>query len=111
MIVEPASIVLLRHGRFLTPGSKARYRVERLRRGKVSGVEDVPLLAVLTSLIALPTLGIVDLLTWPLLQAVAGRRTWWIVELRWHEHDAEFVRVAECTTKTEAVERLRSMRA
>ena len=71
----------------------------------------MPLLAVLTSLIALPTLGIVDLLTWPLLQAVAGRRTWWIVELRWHEHDAEFVRVAECTTKTEAVERLRSMRA
>ena len=111
MIVEPAPILLLRRGRFLTPGSKVRYRVERLRRGKVSGVEDVPVLAVLGSLVALPTLGIAELLTWPLLQAATRRHGWSVVELRWHEHDAEFVRVAECTTKTEAAGRLRAMRA
>ena len=105
---------LVRRGRFLSPGARMRYRLHRMARGKVPGVDDGELvIAALGYAIRLATLPLAlvgDLVALPLLRYLdRGADRWWVVEVRFHGADAEFVRIAEAPSDTEARARLREL--
>ena len=77
-----------------------RYRVERLRTGRV--VPDEWAVTYLARAISIPVLALFDWVTWPIVGRTLGRGPWWVVELRWNEQDADLVRVAQGSTKAEA---------
>lgn len=105
----PPGLLLLRKGRILTPRSRLRYRLARLRVAKRDGIESVDehtVVALLVRLVTLPLLTVVDFLAWPMARRILGRGSWWVVQVRFHGPDAEFVRIAEAATQDEAKAKL-----
>ena len=70
------------------------------------GAGDSLLIAVGTYAVRLATLPIAIIGDWfalPILRAIdRGNTSWWVVEVRFHSWDAEFVRIAEAATEHEA---------
>jgi hypothetical protein len=98
-------LLLLRKGSVLTPRSRLAYRLERLRRGKTAEVDrmdEISIASLLVRLTTLPFVTVADCISWPLLRRTLGRGSWWVVALRFHGPDAEFVRVAEAPTRDDA---------
>lgn len=101
--------LLLRKGRFLTPRSRLRYRLARLtlpRREGFESVDEHTVVALILRLVTLPLLTLVDFAAWPVARRMLGRGSWWVVEVRFHGPDAEFVRLAEASTHGEAMAKL-----
>ncbi len=78
--------LLLRKGRVLTPRSRLRYRLQRIRAGKVAGFEtgdpELTITALLLRLVSLPFFTLVDYIAWPVVGRTLGRGSWWVVGLR-----------------------------
>jgi hypothetical protein len=105
--------LLLRKGRVLTPGSRLTYRLQRIRAGKVAGFETgdeaITIAALLLRLASLPLLTLFDYIAWPVVRRTLGRGSWWVVDVRFHGPDAEFVRIAESSTYAAAQARLTAL--
>lgn len=95
-----AGPLLVCKGRTLTPRSRFRYRLARLRT--LGGIDDVGLVAIAVRLVTLPYLTAIDAIAWPFLRRALGDRSWWVVELRFRGPDADLVRLAEAATHDEA---------
>lgn len=105
--------LLLRKGRVLTPRSRLRYRLQRIRAGKVAGFETgdaaITIAALLLRLVSLPFFTLFDYIAWPVVGRTLGRGSWWVVDLRFHGPDAEFVRIGESSTHAAAQARLTAL--
>lgn len=104
----PHGPLLLRTGRVLTPPSRLRYRLARVTASRNEGLgaaDEHTAAALIVRLATLPLLTLVDVLAWPVVRRTLGRGSWWVVELRFHGPDAEFVRIAEASTRAEAMAR------
>jgi len=101
---------LLRRGRFLSAAARLRFRLHRMGTGNVfaaDGGEPVLLVIAYTiRMLTLPLAIIADWIAVPVLRLIDRSETWWVVEVRFHGWDAEFVRIAEATTEAEARKRL-----
>ena len=103
---------LIRHGRFLSPAARLQYRIYRLRTGNVfaAGGPGGFRMVVLVYAVRVGTLPFAIRGDWcavPLLRAIDRSPTsWWVVEVRFHGRDAEFVRVAEEPSEQAARDRL-----
>lgn len=63
-------------------------------------------MALVVRLVSLPFLTLFDYAAWPAVRRTLGRGSWWVVDLRFHGPDAEFVRIAESSTYEAALVRL-----
>lgn len=63
-------------------------------------------MAVVVRVVTLPFVIAFDFASWPITSRTLGRGPWWVVELRFHGPDAEFVRVAKADSREEAQVRL-----
>jgi hypothetical protein len=103
---------LIRRGRFLSPSERRRYRLYRIRTGRVFAADDgdagiaIVAIAYGIRLITLPFAIVADWIAEPVLRRLDRSDTWWVVEVRFHEWDAQFVRVAEAQSEADARERL-----
>jgi hypothetical protein len=107
--VKTSGNLLIGRGRILTPLSRFRYRWLRLRTGHALFLQGDAWLGAMGSvarMATLPVLLLVDLLWWPLAEVTQARSGWTVVRVDFHDVDAEFVRLAEATSKAEA-EKLR----
>ena len=108
LTVKPSAYLLIRRGRVLTPWSRLRYRWLRLRTGHALFLQDPEgWMAVVGSVVRVPTLPLlllVDYLWWPLARLTVARSGWTVVRVEFRDVDAEFVRVAEATSKDEVEE-------
>lgn len=93
--------LLLRKGRVLTPRSRLRYRLARVRVTDW-GLDELTVGVLIARFVTLPFLTIFDVVAWPVARRTLGRGSWWVVEVRFHGPDAEFVRIAEASTQDEA---------
>lgn len=64
--------------------------------------DEVAVVALVLRVASLPLLTLVDFVAWPVVRLTLGRGPWWVVDLRFHGPDAEFVRIAEASTYDEA---------
>lgn len=105
------SLMLVRHGRFLSPGARLKLRVHRIRTGNVLFADGLALLAYPVRIVTLPVAVIGDWLAVPVLRLLdRGYRPWWVVEVRFTGWDAQFVRLAELASKSEATARMASIK-
>jgi hypothetical protein len=82
--------LLLRKGRVLTPWSRFKYRLVVLRAGRSMAIVDDEVLGPLSFAVrvaTLPLLGLLDWMAWPVVKRTAGRGSWWVVEVRFHDVD------------------------
>lgn len=91
------------------------YRLFRLRAGKTAGLATgdvvIALASLVVRLVSLPLLTLLDLVVWPIVRLTFGRGSWWVVEVRFHGPDAEFVRIAEASSMEGAEARRRAITA
>ncbi len=94
----------MRKGRVLTPRSRMRYRFLRVRKGRVVGgdLDELSIGVYAVRLVTIPLLVLWDWVTWPVVRRIAGRGPWYVVEVRFHGEDAEFVRIAEAPDQATA---------
>jgi hypothetical protein len=88
-----------------------RYRWLRVRHGVVLRGELDEWLSVgvcALRLLRIPLLAVWDWAWRPLAQRLTGS-TWWVVEVRFHEQDAEFVRLAGAPDRSAAEQRRRDI--
>ena len=102
---------LIRHGRFLSPAARFQFRLHRMATGRVFLADGSSLLGVVIAyavrVVTLPVAMIGDWLALPVLRMIdQADASWWVVEVRFHGWDAEFVRIAEAPTKADAKTRL-----
>ena len=105
---------LVRRWRFLSPSARLQFRLHRMTTGHVFGGDGSSLLigfvAYAVRLVTLPLAIVGDWIAVPILRALDRDSTsWWVVEVRFHSWDAEFVRIAEADTEQEARARLASI--
>ena len=109
---ERKPLLLLRRGRVLTPRARMRYRIERLRFvPSTTDGELLDLILYVARAISIPVLALFDWAAWPIVKRTLGRGPWWVVELRWNDEDAEFVRIAQASTRAEAQSRRSALSA
>ena len=78
-----------------------------MRVGRVFAAQGDPVVPYLIRLMTLPFAIVTDWFVAPVLRVVdRGPRSWWVVEVRFDGWDAEFVRIAEESTKAGAKDRL-----
>lgn len=100
--------LLLQKGRVLTPRSRLRYRLSRLGIGKGPALrfeDELSLVSVALRIVTLPVLTLVDVVSWPVIRRSQRSAPWWVVEVRFHGPDAEFVRIAEAPNQAAAEDR------
>ena len=102
---------LIRHGRFLSPSARFQFRLHRMATGHVFLAEDGGLVLMVISylmrIVTLPVAVVADFVAIPILRMIdRTAKSWWVVEVRFHGWDAEFVRIAEAATERDAKERL-----
>ena len=106
--MKPSASLLIRRGRVLTPASRTRYRWLRLRTGRAMFLQGDGFVAIVGSavrVLTLPLFALIDLLWWPIARITIARSGWTVVRVDFDGPDAEFVRVAEAASKTEAMTR------
>jgi hypothetical protein len=98
----------------LTPGSRTRYRLTRLRYGKTlflgEGELVLAIVAVAVRLVTLPLFAVIDLILWPVARLTVARGPWFVVAVRFDGVDARFDRIAEASTRDDALRRLHALR-
>jgi hypothetical protein len=103
--VQPKPTFLLRKGRVLTPHSRLRYRLLRLRTLRTAGLdldEFVAVGSLALRSVSLPFVVAFDYLAWPVVRRTLGRGQWTVVKVQFHGLDAEMVRVAWADTEDDA---------
>ncbi len=104
----------------LTPRSRLRYRISRIRFGRISGFDsgdEIAVVALVLRVASLPLLTLADFAAWPVVRLAFCRGPWWVVEPLFHGPDAEFVRIVEASThdgaraKLAKIEHARARRA
>jgi len=103
--VNASGDLLIRRGRILTPWSRFRYRWLRPRTGQALFLQGDSVLGAIGSvarMATMPVLLLVDFPWWPLAELTRARSGWTVVRVDFHDVDAEFVRLAEATSKAEA---------
>lgn len=67
------------------------------------GLDVLTVGALIVRFVTLPFVTLFDFVSWPVARRMLGRGSWWVVEVRFHGPDAEFVRIAEASTQDEAM--------
>jgi hypothetical protein len=78
-----------------------------LRTGRVllagTGEIVIDLLAYMARVVSLPVVAVFDVVSSPILRWLdRGNETWWVIEVRFHGWDAEFLRIVEAGSRAEA---------
>jgi hypothetical protein len=81
-----------------------------METGSVFAVDGSSLLIVVIAyavrIVTLPLAVVADWIAAPVLRLIDRSDTWWVVEVRFHGWDAEFIRIAEAASELEARTRL-----